>query len=153
MHKYINKNNYEIIDDIIEVDSLIAKTISILNQKGYNTLYCCSGHVKDPRVYEKYQIKINEMSDFPDSYIVDKTDEYYTVLKPYSFTSTYIKFDKDYKFNILPNGFTIDEDNVLEKIIEFYDNGIKRKSNEIQEEINKTNEELLNWALELNNIV
>lgn len=52
MHKYLNGNTFEIVNDIFEVDDLIAETISILNKKGYHTLYCCSGHVKDPRLYE-----------------------------------------------------------------------------------------------------
>lgn len=53
MHKYINNNTYEIINNVFEVDDLMGETISILNKKGYHTLYCCSGHVKDHRLYEK----------------------------------------------------------------------------------------------------
>ena len=51
-HKYINSETFEIMNNIIEVDEAIAETISILNKKGYYTKYCCSGHVKDPRLYE-----------------------------------------------------------------------------------------------------
>ena len=32
----------------IEVDPNIANTISILNKKGFYTVYCCEGHDKDP---------------------------------------------------------------------------------------------------------
>lgn len=35
--------------DVVELDELIAPTIILLNQKGYITKYCCSGHW-----YEKY---------------------------------------------------------------------------------------------------
>jgi hypothetical protein len=31
-------------DDYIDVDELIAPTIQVLNQKGYTTRFCCSGH-------------------------------------------------------------------------------------------------------------
>ena len=34
MHKYLNSNTFEIVNDIFEVDKLIAETISILNKKG-----------------------------------------------------------------------------------------------------------------------
>lgn len=30
--------------DVVEIDELIAPTIILLNQKGYITKYCCSGH-------------------------------------------------------------------------------------------------------------
>ncbi len=30
--------------DVVEIDELIAPTIVMLNQKGYITKYCCSGH-------------------------------------------------------------------------------------------------------------
>lgn len=33
--------------DVIELDELIAPTILLLNQKGYMTKYCCSGHWYD----------------------------------------------------------------------------------------------------------
>ena len=63
-HKYINKETFEIVDNIFEVDEDIAETISILNKKGYYTKYCCSGHVKDPRLYELYNVKNNENFKF-----------------------------------------------------------------------------------------
>lgn len=43
-----------------EVDKDIAESISLLNKKGYYTRYSCSGHVKDPRMYEKYRVKKDE---------------------------------------------------------------------------------------------
>ena len=56
-HKYINKETFEIVDNVFEVDEDISQTISILNKKGYYTKYCCSGHAKDPRLYELYNVK------------------------------------------------------------------------------------------------
>src|SRR5699024_5601752 len=41
--------------DVVELDELIAPTIILLNQKGYFTKYCCSGHwyenVCSPYIY------------------------------------------------------------------------------------------------------
>jgi len=35
---------YDCHGDIVELDELIAPTIILLNQKGYITKFCCSGH-------------------------------------------------------------------------------------------------------------
>ena len=45
-NKYISTDNYEIIENpnFFEVDEEIAETISILNKKGYITLFSCAGH-------------------------------------------------------------------------------------------------------------
>lgn len=39
---------------LFEVDELMARPIQILNQKGYKTRFCCSGHS-----YEKYEVTGN----------------------------------------------------------------------------------------------
>ena len=72
MHKYLNNNTFEIVNDIFEVDDLIGKTISILNKKGYHTLYCCSGHVKDPRLYEKYHLRKDKLYGIYDYNIINE---------------------------------------------------------------------------------
>ena len=45
---YMNKTTYEILDkpgkDTFLVDAIIAPTIQVINQKGYRTSACCSGH-------------------------------------------------------------------------------------------------------------
>ena len=54
-HKFIASTTYEIIPDenIIEVDPDIALAISLLNQKGYKTIACCSGHAFDLTYYKQ----------------------------------------------------------------------------------------------------
>ncbi|MBQ6501541.1 MAG: hypothetical protein IJI87_09240 [Mogibacterium sp.] len=45
---FINQDTYEVTaeptDNHFEVDDLIAPAIAVLNQKGYKTAFCCSGH-------------------------------------------------------------------------------------------------------------
>lgn len=80
MHKYLNSNTFEIINNVFEVDDLMGETISILNRKGYHTLYCCSGHVKDPRLYEKYHLHKDELDSIYDYHIINEEDDYIDVL-------------------------------------------------------------------------
>ena len=151
-HKYIDNNTYEIIDNIFEVDEDIAEAISLLNKKGYKTMYCCSGHVKDPRIYEKWKLKKDEIINTPDTHIIYEDNDFKEVLRPWTFTSTYIMFDKDYEFKTLPKGFYLDSDNVIDRITEFYIDNIKKDSNIIQKEINEANNDLLEWVKSLPNL-
>ena len=157
-HKYIDTNTFEIVDNIIEVDEDIAETISILNKKGYYTNFCCSGHIKDPRLYEMYHRKNEiEYDDIDLGYIVNKDEDSFDILMPYTFTSTYVMFKENYYFNKLPAYFyVVNESKVnnytIEKIIEYYDGGIRKSLSEIDKEIKDTNNVLLEWAKELPNL-
>lgn len=146
--KYINSETFEIEKNIFEVDEDIANTISILNKKGYKTSYCCSGHIKDPRLYEKYYISNDNDwgSDIPNSYIIDKTNDGYYLLKPYTETHIYIKFCNEYHFLNLPIGFILEKDNTLYKEISYYNESQKKSSNEIDKEIKESNKQLVEWA-------
>ena len=141
-HKYINSKTFEIVDDVFEVDEDIAEAISILNKKGYHTKYCCSGHVKDPRLYESYPLEKVENKNL--GYIID--DE--KILMPYTCTTLYIMFDKEYNFPNIPANF-IKDDNVIECFIDYYDNDNKKSSKTIDEEIKHANTTLLNWVKSL----
>lgn len=151
MHKYLNSNTFEIVNDIFEVDELIAETISILNKKGYHTLYCCSGHVKDPRLYEKYHMHKDELNGIHNYHIINEEDDYVDVLIPYQDTVVYIMFDKKYDFD-LPKSFRwIDDKTIYSYKISYYENNKKRNGNDIQKEIENVNNELLSWASSLPN--
>ena len=152
MHKYINKNTFEIVDNIFEVDEYIADTISVLNKKGYYTLYCCSGHSRDPRLYEKYHIEKTDDCNYNtiDAYVVDENTNSYNLLKAYTDTEIYIMFNKDYKFNNLPYEFYKDDNNIIRSNKINYYNGNKRKNwNDIDKEIKNLNNILLDWAKKL----
>ena len=93
-HKFIDALSYEIISDelIIEVDPDIAEAISLLNQKGYKTKACCSGHALDLNYYKQIcDISLLDeeeiKKDYPEYYIVDKTDRTFTLIVPKIATS------------------------------------------------------------------
>ncbi len=151
-HKYINTKTFDIIDNVFEVDEDIAESISLLNKKGYYTRYSCSGHVKDPRMYEMY--KVNKSGEFDDKdlgFIVEDNKDYYQILMPNRYTSIYVMFDKKYKFDNLPDVFnTLDEEvTTIYKDIMYYENNIKKNSNDIESEIKKFNIKLLEWVKSL----
>ena len=118
-HKYIDKETFEIVDNIFEVDEDIAETISVLNKKGYYTKYCCSGHVTDPRLYELYNVKNDDEFELKNlGYIVNKKDDNYDIIMPSIYTSVYIMFNTNYNFNNLPQGFhKVDNDNIEDYVI------------------------------------
>lgn len=156
-HKYINKETFEIVDNVFEVDEDISQTISILNKKGYYTKYCCSGHAKDPKLYELYNVKNNDDFEFKDlGYIVNQEKSNYDIIMPSIYTSVYIMFESNYNFDNLPEGFNkVDNDNiddyVISKEICYYKNGKRKDWNVIDKEIKDANDKLLKWAISLSN--
>lgn len=148
-HKYIDIKTFDIVNNVFEIDEDIAESISLLNKKGYYTRYSCSGHVKDSRMYEMYRVKKSEKLDDKDlGFIVKYNKDDYEILMPNRYTSIYVMFDKKYEFDNLPDGFYILDDEVttIYKDIMYYENNIKKKSNDIQSEIDKSNYELLEWV-------
>ena len=156
-HKYINKETFEIVDNVFEVDEDIAQTISILNKKGYYTKYCCSGHAKDPRLYELYNVKNNDDFEFKDlGYIVNQEKSNYDIIMPSIYTSIYIMFESNYAFDNLPEGFSkVVNDNiddyVISKEIDYYNDEKRKDWNDIDKEIKDSNNKLLRWAISLPN--
>lgn len=141
-HKYINKNTFDVVDNIFEVDELLAETISMLNKKGYYTKYCCSGHVKDPRIYEL--TKGNNTLIENVGYMVDNQN----ILIPYTFTTVYIMFNNYYHFDNLPEGFK-QKENTIEFVISYYKDNVRKESNDIENEIKNANDRLFEWVINL----
>lgn len=67
------KNSCQALYDLAEIDEMMLPVIEILNQKGYRTGYCCSGHYKDFVVqqYILFESFVN-LEDF-----VNKPDMFY----------------------------------------------------------------------------
>lgn len=146
----------------IVVDDLIADTICVLNSKGYNTQICCSGHyngnyikqICDILLLNKEEIK-EEYNDF---YIENVNDKDFVFLSIMDGTFVYVMFDKDYKFDKLPEVFewsaAFDKNTDTWRIVleSFYDNGVQKVILNINKEIELTNEALFIWARELADI-
>ncbi len=175
MAKYLDLEKLEYNDKIVEIDDAIADTILILNKKGYKTYACCSGH-SDIKFYP-YETLLDRKEEVlkTHDFIYEEKDKLYCVTQSSS-TYCYIKFDKHYDFDILPNGFeyeTADElyeqhqknlkedpdlptdivfGDIIGKTIYLWDYDKKeyiRPSSIIDKEIQESNEELLKWAKEL----
>lgn len=58
--------------NVIEVDELLLLSIKILNQKGYLTKFCCSGHIYSsyPDTYIMFEEDI-ELPDMPNGFYKD----------------------------------------------------------------------------------
>ena len=147
-NKYINKKTYELLDNVFSVDEEIAETISLLNKKGYDTVSSCSGHIKEPVFYKRiYDIHEKINIDNVDSYIVEKNKNTITILSTVSINSIYIKFDNNYIFKTIPQGFQYDsESNVIEHIIKNYSNDKRVPSNLLNSEMIKYNKLLFDWT-------
>lgn len=155
--KIINLETYEVIDDdskFIIVDSLIADTIVILNQLGYKTKACCSGH----SFPQKKELFINQDLDYLEDVekenihdIVEIREESFDYWYEWTFTDIYILFNKIYDFLNLPEGFCVDDDNncCIRCTVEFYKDGKRKKIDDIHKEIEKYNNTLYEWARKL----
>lgn len=175
-NKYISTNNFEIIENpnFFEVDESIAEAVSILNKKGYRTLFSCAGH--NYKTCYKASANIDLLEDSKDKFniyigkINKDTFDYYSDAE---LTNTYIKFARHYDFPFLPDGFEYEtaktaEDKLkkyelhtdskiifgdtISKSIYFFQNNIRLDDNYIENEIKEANKILLNWANNLPNI-
>lgn len=169
MTKFIDMNNYEIIENqqFFEVDDEIAEAIIILNKKGYKTKFSCAGHNKNGWLYDTqeepidlYEEWLNRYKDDLSVNYVGKDNKYFYHKDEITATYTYISFEKKYNFESLPEEFEIYEDAqncTIGKMCYFYkNNNTKDSSNkktdyEINEELKKSQQDLLNWAKELKN--
>lgn len=130
---YINKNDFTIVsfvdvlfeDQYFECDDLIAPAISLLNKKGYKTLFCCSGHPygsidtdiceeDDTEIDESFVLRRGKSIDIKyECNLDDKEIEeypYYISYKNNALDSAfYIAFKERYQFSYLPSDFYTDE--------------------------------------------
>ena len=178
-HKYIDIDNYEIRNNIFEVDEKIANTISLLNKKGYRTTFSCSGHneqffrkeiiyktnkglkmIEDNLEVPVDMDEINRLKIEPYGVDIIEKEDKYVIYYEIIGTSTYVSFDKDYKFKTLPEKFEKSPswDNKknewsktvfdqISKEINYYNSNNERKTKEeIEKEVIENNKYLYEWA-------
>lgn len=82
------------IDEFIEIDADIAATISLLNQKGWKTLFCCAGHENSTLayIYFKNNKYLKYIKTVPNGWKIDVKD--YTIRKEFIIRAKYNCYDK-----------------------------------------------------------
>lgn len=140
--------------DVFICDKPIADAVALLNKKGYKTIASCSGHYQ-VAFYEYYDEDLSLLEKFrnDDKVIIkkikDNSFDYWTEIDS---THTYILFDKNYKFQTLPEGFekNIDVYNSrvsIEKKISYYDeNNERKKRYDVCTQIDEIGYKLKIWA-------
>lgn len=152
----IDLDNYKVLDDekLIIVDSMIADTLLILNKKGYQTAYSCSGHIEVPRkeLHKHCDLDFLEEAKNDNLFDIEEVrEDSFDYWVEHNVTGIYVKFKKVYEFSDLPDGFELDEDTISYEI-QLFENGQRRKPSEVEKELNKYNEILKRWAEKLPNI-
>ena len=156
--KYIDTDTWEICDNpknYITVDRGIAKTICVLNKKGYITKSSCEGH-HNIRFVDVDEVDITYLDEFkndPRAIIKETRDDSFDYWTEVCGTSIYVVFKDKYEFASIPEGFKLEDGNCLRHNIEYYDKNLKRRNiPSINEEIKKYNKLLYEWASKLPNV-
>ncbi len=129
----IYHNDQNILPDgYADIDELIAPTIQVLNQKGYTTRFCCSGHPCDKWLMEE------DEEDFRETAVP---------------LNSYIAFAEGVTLPSLPPDFIAEQsiDNLRLEIRKWYkiDNASDNQFFEKAKKILETMEQLYQWALDL----
>lgn len=90
---------------IIPVDNQLAKTISILNKKGYYTEMFSRARISKPFligaiIHDLVEEELLEIND-------NTKDKIKNIIKQSDYESTLIIFKEEYKFNNLPKGYKL----------------------------------------------
>ena len=153
---YISKKDFSIhnyipLQEYFEVDDLIAKTISVLNKKGYYTEYCCSGHILEE---SKMKIKkeINSLTEIPNDapykLIKKRKNKFLVEFYPLG-ASIYIKFNKEIRLLNIPEDMLYDN-NTVYYMLEYFDKDLNKIiDSDIILKIKNINKILYEWAVSL----
>ena len=169
---FINKNDFSIVNRVIdnkmendyfECDDLIAPAISLLNRKGYKTLFCCSGHpyatidwalTKDKIIEadEDFEILFTGYSKDVDGIEDFDIEEYpyYVVHKCFCSDMLYVSFEDAYNFNTLPGDSYIDNTNNSL----YWDPKMKSTNDfDVMLKIFQMNQEFYKWVEKLDSLI
>lgn len=89
----------EYIEEFLTIDGDIAETISLLNQKGYKTLFSCSGHPNSTSAYIYFRNSryLNYIKSIPENWKIDVND--YILKLDLIIRSEYRKYNPDELYN------------------------------------------------------
>ena len=95
--------------EVVEIDELMIPVIKTLNEKGYCTEYCCSGHYGDgyTNTYIKFSEWVELPEELPDGFVYEERGN---VIR------------KNYLDNLHPNEKYIEILNTAKDLIEWADN-------------------------------
>ena len=95
--------------EVVEIDELMIPVIKTLNEKGYCTEYCCSGHYGDgyTNTYIKFSEWVELPEELPDGFVYEERGN---VIR------------KNYVDNLHPNEKYIEILNTAKDLIEWADN-------------------------------
>ena len=95
--------------EVVEIDELMIPVIKTLNEKGYCTEYCCSGHYGDgyTNTYIKFSEWVELPEELPDGFVYEEQGN---VIR------------KNYVDNLHPNEKYIEILNTTKDLIEWADN-------------------------------
>lgn len=148
---FLNSKTFEIenVKDVISVDEQLAKTLSILNKKGYYTEMYSRAKIIEPFLIgiiinsfiEEGLLSINSQTRNIIAKAIRKAD----------YEETLIVFKENYNFDTLPNGFKMNGKDL------FYNLSIMKHSEEIElktlieldSEHNESIKNLEEWAIKL----
>lgn len=154
-YEIINKSNFEIVkeNNFIVVDKNLAKTISILNKKGYYVEACNKASVSNSLLIS------NLINDLLTKNLLVIGDEAKKIIKKVDCETTFIIFKNKYNFKTLPKRFHLVSTDT-ESHLYFNLCALKKRNNiELKSliELQKENEESLTdleiWAKKLPNNV
>ncbi len=102
-NEILNKEHFEIIDDpnLFDVEPKLAKTISILNKKGYYTKSCFCAKLSVPFNLASILMTLKEA----DLISFNETKKIKKAIKYSDYATTTILFKEKYNFKTLPKGY------------------------------------------------
>ena len=149
----LNSKTFDIEEtkDIISVDEQLAKTISILNKKGYYTEMCNRARITKPFlmgaiIHDLIEEKLLEIN-------ADTKDKIKNIIKQSDYESTLIIFKEEYKFDNLPNGYKLISKELIYNLstLEECDDIRFKSLVDLDHEHNKSLKDLEEWANRLPN--
>lgn len=148
--------------DVFICDKAIANAVSLFNKKGYKTFASCSGHYKI-EFCESLNVSIDKLKEYQnnDKILIKRIrEDSFDCFEEIENTLLYVLFEREYKFDNLPDGFCYRIDDgedekrsIIESVINYYDiDGNHRSIKDVVNEIERKCKMLEEYARGLDSI-